>query len=641
MPHSQCEPCCDPSGYSRGVESFRQAELIILCAILDAIGGGPGADQLVRITNADTTSGFLDNKLVAGTNITLTVNNPGGNETLTIDAAGGGGTPAAPDRSIQFNNAGAFGGSAELLFNSDGTIFLATAGTNNVSIGNGNTYGGNQTTVLGRNNADGSDVGSFRNTIIGTANSLGAGTNFTTLIAGYNNIVAAGLTNPVAVGNDNTIGVGATGAVTIGNALTNNTANSVDIGPSDAAKLSIGLTQANLPTIFRVGTPAGTGKLEVATTGSLVLVPGSTTSAWFHRAGFAGVHLGTTATGYAAIQDGDPNVPLGLTIQRLGGNVAIGAGDPTANLLEIYGDTSIQGKLTVTGAIDPTHLYLNEQAGDPANVANEGILYTKDDTGVTELFYMDSAGNIRQLTPSLTPPGGADTQIQYNNGGTFSGDPNLTWDAINNILFLTGEMRSPDGTGGSAGVNLSIVSGDGDTNGNGGSFALTAGGGAGTGNGGTFAFVAGNSGSGATGDGGSASLTAGSAVSTDGFGGGASVIGGNGSGTGIAGTARLTGGQSGGATGTAGAANVDAGQANGGTPGDVTIGGTNALNVQISRAAGQIGLFGTTPIPQPTTAIAAATFAANTSGIANDSATFDGYTIGQVVQALRDIGALA
>jgi hypothetical protein len=47
------------------------------------------------------------------------------------------------------------------------------------------------------------------------------------------------------------------------------------------------------------------------------------------------------------------------------------------------------------------------------------------------------------------------------------------------------------------------------------------------------------------------------------------------------------------------------------------------------------------PIVQPTTGIAAATFVANTSAIANDTATFDGYTIGQVVKALRNIGALA
>lgn len=48
-----------------------------------------------------------------------------------------------------------------------------------------------------------------------------------------------------------------------------------------------------------------------------------------------------------------------------------------------------------------------------------------------------------------------------------------------------------------------------------------------------------------------------------------------------------------------------------------------------------------TPIVQPTTSIAAAAFVANTSLIANDTATWGGYTMGQVVQALRNMGLLA
>ncbi len=48
-----------------------------------------------------------------------------------------------------------------------------------------------------------------------------------------------------------------------------------------------------------------------------------------------------------------------------------------------------------------------------------------------------------------------------------------------------------------------------------------------------------------------------------------------------------------------------------------------------------------TPIVQPTTGIAAATFVSNTSGTLNDTATWDGYTIGQVVKALRNEGLLA
>ena len=63
---------------------------------------------------------------------------------------------------------------------------------------------------------------------------------------------------------------------------------------------------------------------------------------------------------------------------------------------------------------------------------------------------------------------------------------------------------------------------------------------------------------------------------------------------------------------------------------------------KIGTATSQkLGLWNVTPVVQPTTGVAAAAFVANTSGIVDDSATFGGYTIGQIVAALKSIGALA
>ena len=61
----------------------------------------------------------------------------------------------------------------------------------------------------------------------------------------------------------------------------------------------------------------------------------------------------------------------------------------------------------------------------------------------------------------------------------------------------------------------------------------------------------------------------------------------------------------------------------------------------IGVTGSKVGFMGTAPIVQVTTAVPAATFVANTSGIADDTATFDGYTIGQIVKALRNYGILA
>jgi hypothetical protein len=73
---------------------------------------------------------------------------------------------------------------------------------------------------------------------------------------------------------------------------------------------------------------------------------------------------------------------------------------------------------------------------------------------------------------------------------------------------------------------------------------------------------------------------------------------------------------------------------------NIALGTSTGTKIGTS-ASQKIGLWNATPIVQPTTAIAAATFVANTSLISNDSATWDGYTIGQVVKALRNVGFLA
>lgn len=62
--------------------------------------------------------------------------------------------------------------------------------------------------------------------------------------------------------------------------------------------------------------------------------------------------------------------------------------------------------------------------------------------------------------------------------------------------------------------------------------------------------------------------------------------------------------------------------------------------VRASGSAAMLSLFGVAPILRPTTSHAAATFTANIGTTINDASTFDGYTLKQVVKALRDMGIL-
>lgn len=59
-----------------------------------------GDNDKVKVSANDTTASYLLSKLVAGTNITLTENNDGSNETITIDASAGSGLPVVDTTAI-------------------------------------------------------------------------------------------------------------------------------------------------------------------------------------------------------------------------------------------------------------------------------------------------------------------------------------------------------------------------------------------------------------------------------------------------------------------------------------------------------------------------------------------------------------
>jgi hypothetical protein len=66
------------------------------------------------------------------------------------------------------------------------------------------------------------------------------------------------------------------------------------------------------------------------------------------------------------------------------------------------------------------------------------------------LLQLDDATNpdIKEISLA-SPPGGSDTQIQFNSGGTaFDGSANLVWDGTNLNIGATGEIRLQDTTGG-------------------------------------------------------------------------------------------------------------------------------------------------------------------------------------------------
>jgi hypothetical protein len=56
-------------------------------------------------------------------------------------------------------------------------------------------------------------------------------------------------------------------------------------------------------------------------------------------------------------------------------------------------------------------------------------------------------------------PGGSDTQVQFNDGGAFGGDADLTWDDTGKVLGVGGDIDLDDG--GTYTTTLQTINADG------------------------------------------------------------------------------------------------------------------------------------------------------------------------------------
>ena len=110
-------------------------------------GIGVNTDETVKVSSNDTTNGYLNGKLVAGTGISLTENNNGGNETLTIATANPTISSVSPDTitndatAVTITGTGFVNGASVEFVASDGDIILP----NSISFTNSTTLAVNVT----------------------------------------------------------------------------------------------------------------------------------------------------------------------------------------------------------------------------------------------------------------------------------------------------------------------------------------------------------------------------------------------------------------------------------------------------------------------------------------------------------------
>ena len=174
------------------------------------------------------------------------------------------------------------------------------------------------------------------------------------------------------------------------------------------------------------------------------------------------------------------NTNLNLLQQAIGGyqEVSIAGGAQTTTLvmsnaalsnarnavIKLTGAITGNQIVTVPDGIEKTWIVYNGTTGaftvQFKQASGTGITFATTNKGFK--YFYSNGTNVDEIILA-SPPGGSDTQVQFNSGGTaFGGSSNFTWDGTNLVLDSEGALRLGDNTG-SAYVGLkapATISGD-------------------------------------------------------------------------------------------------------------------------------------------------------------------------------------
>lgn len=199
MPRSSCDFCCNPVELARSVESYRAAELGILCAVLDALSGGGGVESNVNIQQVGGVATAVNNGVVGNGTLRVTV---ASDSTGQIKLAAG--TALAGKFGIDQTTPGTTNAVSISQINSAATLAgngVTGTGSQRVTIASDNTaFSVNATLtsgalVLGKVGID--------QTTPGTTNGVALEQIGTTAVATGNGVVGTGVQR-VSIASDNT-----------------------------------------------------------------------------------------------------------------------------------------------------------------------------------------------------------------------------------------------------------------------------------------------------------------------------------------------------------------------------------------------------------------------------------------------------
>jgi len=96
--------------------------------------------------------------------------------------------------------------------------------------------------------------------------------------------------------------------------------------------------------------------------------------------------------------------------------------------------------------IEKDYVIVNNSGGT-ATISAGGSTTVSIGTGSKSYLFVDGAAAVQTCIPTAVP-GGSNTQVQFNDNGSFAGSSNLVWDGTNLNIGATGEARFQDTTGG-------------------------------------------------------------------------------------------------------------------------------------------------------------------------------------------------
>jgi hypothetical protein len=176
------------------------------------------------------------------------------------------------------------------------------------------------------------------------------------------------------------------------------------------------------------------------------------------NAGTWGTKTNTNLSLFEQLTGGFSTKDINGPAQTTALTISDGALTGTAQFRMIEFIGAITGNQIVTIPLDVENFYFLRNSTSNsftvefkyASGSGSTVTFSATDKGDKLIFAKaDDATNPNVVELALSsPPGGSDTQIQFNNSGSFGGSANLVWDGTNLNIGATGEARFQDTSGG-------------------------------------------------------------------------------------------------------------------------------------------------------------------------------------------------